>query len=159
MYLAKVPPAQKLSSSGWAKTPRMRFACCIASILFMSDVSFLFQNAGFSQLSEQPELGKLIALCVGLGLALLRLVLPLLSSKQITQPADEQLTQQTTSAKRRQTRSSQKRTSPIMIVMSLHCVSPSLCFQEHFCCALFLQKSFVTLWLLSLFCYTNESII
>ena len=46
---------------------------------------FLSQNAGFSQLSEQPELGKLIALCVGLGLALLRLVLPLLSSKQIAQ--------------------------------------------------------------------------
>src|SRR5437763_1099420 len=42
MYLAKVPPAQKLSSSGWAKTPRMRFECCIASILFISDLSFLF---------------------------------------------------------------------------------------------------------------------
>jgi hypothetical protein len=120
---------------------------------------FLSQNAGFSQLSEQPELGKLIALCVGLGLALLRLVLPLLSSKQIAQPADEQLTQQATAAKRWQTRSSQKRTSPMMVVMSLHGVSPSLCSQEHFCCALFLQKSFVTLWLLSLFCYTNESII
>src|SRR5436309_11272051 len=42
MYLAKVPPAQKLSSSGWAKTPRMRFECCIASILFIGDLSFLF---------------------------------------------------------------------------------------------------------------------
>src|SRR6266481_5045415 len=42
MYLAKVPPAQKLSSSGWAKTPRMRFECCIASILSIRDLSFLF---------------------------------------------------------------------------------------------------------------------
>src|SRR5207249_10921119 len=119
----------------------------------------LSQNAGCSQLSEDAERGKRFALCVGLGLAWLSLVLPLVSSRQIAQPADEQLTQQTTSAKRRQARSSQKRTSPIMVVMSLHGISPSLCFQEHFCCALFLQKSFVTLWLLSLFCYTNESII
>jgi hypothetical protein len=100
----------------------------------------LSQHAGFSQLSEQPELGKLIALCIGLGLALLRLVLPLLPSKQVAQPADEQLTQQATSAKRRQARSSQKRSSPITVVMSLHGVAPSLCFQENFCCALFLQK-------------------
>src|SRR5712672_456355 len=92
----------------------------------------LSQNAGFSQLSEQPELGKLIALCVGLGLALLILVLPLLPSKQVAQPADEQPTQQA--------RSSQKRSSPITVVMSLHDVAPSLCFQENFYCALFLQK-------------------
>jgi hypothetical protein len=51
----------------------------------------LSQHAGFPQLSEQPELGELIALCVGLGLALLRL--PLLPSKQVAQPADEQPTQ------------------------------------------------------------------
>jgi hypothetical protein len=100
----------------------------------------LSQNAGFSQLSEQPELGKLIALCVGLALALLILVLPLLPSKQVAQSADEQLTQQATLAKRRQARSSQKRSSPITVVMSLHGVAPSLCFQENFYCALFLQK-------------------
>src|SRR5258708_1636168 len=117
----------------------------------------LSQNAGFAQLSEQPELGKLIALCVGLWLALLILVLHLLASKQVAQPADEQLAQQATAAKRRQARSSQKRTSPITGVMSLHGVSPSLCFQEHFCCALFLQKWPIRLWLLPLFCYTNES--
>jgi hypothetical protein len=86
----------------------------------------LSQNAGFSQLSEQPELGKLIALCVGLGLALL--ILPLLPSKQVAQPADEQPPQQTASAKRRQARPSQKRSSPITVVMSLHGVAPSLCF-------------------------------
>jgi hypothetical protein len=90
----------------------------------------LSQHAGFSQLSEQPELGKLIALCVGLGLALL--ILPLLPSKQVAQPADEQPTQQA--------RSSRKGSSPITVVMSLHGVAPSLCFQENFCCALFLQK-------------------
>jgi hypothetical protein len=93
----------------------------------------LSQNAGFSQLSEQPELGKLIALCVGLGLALLGLVLPLLPSKQVAQPADKQPTQQATAAKRRQARFSQKRTSPITGVMSLHGVAPSLCFQANFC--------------------------
>src|SRR6266446_6541094 len=119
----------------------------------------LSQNAGFAQLSEQPELGKLIALCVGLGLALLILVLPLLPSKQVAQPADEQLTQQATSAKLRQARSSQKRSSPITVVMSLHGVAPSLCFQENFYCALFLQKWPVRLWLLPLFCYTNEATI
>src|SRR6266851_2118971 len=117
----------------------------------------LSQNAGFAQLSEQPELSKLIALCVGLWLALLILVLHLLASKQVAQPADEQLAQQATAAKRRQARSSQKRTSPITGVMSLHGVSPSLCFHEHFCCALFLQKWPIRLWLLPLFCYTNES--
>src|SRR5207244_5626424 len=106
---------------------------------------FLSQNAGFSQLSEQPELGKLIALCVGLGLA----------SKQVAQPADEQLAQQATAAKRRQARSSQKRTSPITVVISLHGIAPSLCFQENFCCALFLQKWPVRLCLLPLFCYTK----
>src|SRR5438876_3944813 len=94
----------------------------------------LSQNAGFAQLSEQPELGKLLALCVGLGLALL--ILPLLPSKQVAQPADEQPTQQTASAKRRRARSSQKRSSPITVVMSLHGVAPSLCFQENFCCTL-----------------------
>ncbi len=100
----------------------------------------LRQHAGFAQLSEQSELGKLIALCVGLGLALLILVLHLLASNQVAQPADDQIAQQATAAKRRQARSSQKRTSPISGVMSLHGVAPSLCFQEHFCCALFLQK-------------------
>jgi hypothetical protein len=119
----------------------------------------LSQNSGFSQLSEQSELGKLIALCVGLWLALLILILPLLASNQVTQPADEQLAQQATAAKRRQARSSQKRTSPITVVMAPHGVSPSLCFQENYCLALFLQKWPVRLWLLSLFCYTNESII
>jgi hypothetical protein len=99
----------------------------------------LSQNAGFSQLPEQPELGKLIALCVGLGLALLILVLPLLPSKQVAQPADEQPTQQATAGKRR-ARSSHKRSSPIMVVMSLHDVAPSFCFQENFCCTPFLQK-------------------
>jgi len=98
----------------------------------------LSQNAGFSQLSEQPELGKLLALCVGLGLALL--ILPLLPSKQVAQPADEQPTEQATAAKRRQARSSQKRSSPITVVMSLHGIAPSLCFQEHCCCALFFQN-------------------
>jgi len=58
----------------------------------------LSQNAGFSQLSEQPELGKLIALCVGLGLALLKRVLPLLASNQVAQPADDQIAQQATAA-------------------------------------------------------------
>jgi hypothetical protein len=119
----------------------------------------LSQHAGFPQLSEQPELGKLIALCVGLGLPLLRLVLPLLPSKQVAQPADDQIAQQATSAKGRQARSSQKRTSPITGVMSLHGVAPSLCFRENFCCALFLQKWSARLWLLSLFCYTNETTI
>jgi len=119
----------------------------------------LGQNAGFAQLSEQPELGKLIALCVGLWLALLRLVLHLLASNQVAQPANDQIAQQATAAKRRQARSSQKRTSPITGVMSLHGVSPSLCLQEHFCCALFPQKWPVRLWLLPLFCYTNEATI
>jgi hypothetical protein len=65
-------------------------------------LKFLFsQNAGFSQLSEQPELGKLIALCVVLWLALLILGLHLLASNQVAQPADEQTTQQATAAKRR----------------------------------------------------------
>jgi hypothetical protein len=94
----------------------------------------LRQHAGFAQLSEQPELGKLIALCGRPGLALLILVLPLLPSKQVAQPADDQLTQQAAAAKRRQARSSQKGTSPIPGVMSLHGVAPSRCFQENFCC-------------------------
>src|SRR6266566_2864131 len=113
----------------------------------------LSQNAGFSQLSEQPELGKLIALCVGLRLALLILILHLLASNQVAQPAEDQTAQQATAAKRRQARSSQKRTSPITGVMSLHGVSPSRCLQEHFCCALFPQKWPVRLWLLPLLCY------
>jgi hypothetical protein len=115
----------------------------------------LGQNAGFAQLSEQPELGKLIALGVSLRLSLL--ILPLLPSKQVAQPADEQPPQQATSAKRRYARSSQKRSAPITVVMSLHAVAPTLCFQENFYCALFLQKESV--WLLPLFCYTNEPII
>src|SRR5260370_35192856 len=89
----------------------------------------LSQNAGFAQLSEQPELSKLIALCVGLGLALLRLVLPLLPSKQVAQPAAEHLTQQATSTKRRQARSSQKSPSPTPEVRSLNVQHPSLCIQ------------------------------
>src|SRR2546422_5457953 len=78
----------------------------------------LSQNAGFAQLSEQPELCKLITLCVCLGLVLLRLVLPLLPSNQVAQRADDQIAQQATAAKRRQARSSQKRTSPITVVIS-----------------------------------------
>ncbi len=100
----------------------------IVNFLLLLLKFLLSQNAGFAQLSEQPELGKLIALCGGLGLALLRLVLPLLPSKQVAQPADEQLAQQATAAKRRQARSSQKRTSPITGVMFLHGVAPSLAF-------------------------------
>jgi hypothetical protein len=90
----------------------------------------LSQNAGFSQLSEQPELGKLIALCVGLWLALLILVLHLLASKQVAQPADDQIAQEATAAKRWQARSSQKRTSPITVVMFLHGVSPSFAYKR-----------------------------
>jgi hypothetical protein len=60
----------------------------------------LRQDAGFAQLSEQPELGKLFALGVGLWLALLRLVLPLLASNQVTHSADDDIAQQTAAAKR-----------------------------------------------------------
>src|SRR5215469_12999510 len=59
----------------------------------------LRQHAGFAQLSEQPELGKLITVCGGLWLTLLILGLHLLASKQVAQPADEQTTQQAIAAK------------------------------------------------------------
>src|SRR5215467_2604221 len=49
----------------------------------------LRQHAGFAQLPEQPELGKLITVCVGLWLALLVLGLPLLESNQVAQPAND----------------------------------------------------------------------
>jgi hypothetical protein len=86
----------------------------------------LSQHARLSQLSEQPELGKLIALYgTGMWLALLSLVLRLLPSKQVAQPTDEQSTQQATAAKWRWPRSSHNRSSPVMVVMSLHGIAPS----------------------------------
>src|SRR5579875_3130408 len=134
--------------------------------LLLLCLKFLFgQNTGFSQFPKQLETGKLLILRAALWLLwLLRLTwsilsLPLLSTNQIAQSANEQIVQQATAPNAtewQQGRSSQPGTAPVYITISLHGSSPSPQFQEMFLGTLVASRWAGRLRPTPLFCYTYE---